>query len=64
MNLPTKKSIKLAQESADRIYSIDIKAEPKFYFDTNGRNTNSIDEKFLISLENGKHLNNNFLSIK
>jgi hypothetical protein len=64
MNLPTKESIKFAQESANRISQIKIQAEPKFYFDVDNKNSNSIDEKFLISLENGEHLNDNFLSIK
>ncbi|WP_369176986.1 hypothetical protein [Candidatus Thiodubiliella endoseptemdiera] len=63
MNLPTQESIKFAQESAERIGNIAIKAEPKFYFDTSGKNSNSIDENFLISLEDGKHLNDDFLSI-
>jgi hypothetical protein len=44
--------------------NISITAEPRFYFDVMSKNSNSIDEEFLISLEEGKHLNDNFLSIK
>jgi hypothetical protein len=64
MNSPTSESIKFAKESADRISKIEIKANARFYFDTNSKNSNSIDEKFLVSLENGEHLNDDFLSIK
>jgi hypothetical protein len=64
MNLPTSKSIKFAQESAQRISKIEIQSDPKFYFDVDSKNSNSIDEKFLTSLEKGEHLNDNFLSIK
>ncbi|CAC9538290.1 hypothetical protein [uncultured Gammaproteobacteria bacterium] len=61
---PTKESIKFAKESAEEIGNISITAEPRFYFDVKSKNSNSIDEEFLISLEKGKHLNDNFLSIK
>ncbi len=64
MNQPSKQSIKFAQESAARIDNIKIEAEPKFYFDIDSKGSNSIDEEFLVSLEKGEHLNDNFLSIK
>lgn len=64
MSLPTKESIKFAKESAERVGEITINAEPKFYFNVNSKNLNPIDEKFLISLENGDHLNDDFLSIR
>lgn len=63
MKLPTPESIQFAKESAKRIGEIEIEAEPKFYFDTDSKSSNSIDEKFLVSLENGEHLNDSFLSI-
>jgi len=63
MKLPTPESIKFAKKSAETINNIEIKAEPKFYFDTDSKSSNSIDEKFLTFLENGEHLNDDFLSI-
>ena len=64
MKLPTLESIQFAKESAKRIGGIKIEAEPKFYFDINSKSSNSIDEEFLISLQKGEHLNDNFLSVK
>ncbi len=64
MNLPTKESIEFAKKSAERIGEIKIESEPKFYFDINRKSSNSIDEEFLISLQKGEHLNDNFLSVK
>jgi hypothetical protein len=64
MNSPTLESIKFAKESANRISKIEIKKNAKFSFDLNNKSSNSIDEVFLISLENGEHLNDDFLSIK
>ncbi len=63
MNIPSQKSIQFAKESAERISKIEITSEPKFYFEADSKSSNSIDEKFILSLENGEHLNDNFLKI-
>ena len=62
MNQPSKQSIKFAQESAARIDNIKIEAEPKFYFDIDSKGSNSIDEEFLVSLEDKKHLTDEYRS--
>jgi hypothetical protein len=51
-----------AEKSAKKIATIEIVAEPKFYFDES-QESNSIDEKFIASLEKGEHLNDDFLNI-
>jgi hypothetical protein len=64
MERPTPKSIQFAKKSAERIDGIEIKSKPKFYFEADSKSSNSFDEEFLVSLEKGEHLNDNFLSIK
>ncbi|SMN11112.1 hypothetical protein SPBRAN_1352 [uncultured Candidatus Thioglobus sp.] len=51
-----------ATQAAKRIAAVEITAQPKFYFDES-KESNSIDEKFIASLEKGEHLNDNFLNI-
>lgn len=51
-----------AEQAAKRIAAIEITAKPKFYFDES-QESNSIDDKFIASLERGEHLNDDFLNI-
>ncbi|SMM98833.1 hypothetical protein SPONN_46 [uncultured Candidatus Thioglobus sp.] len=61
-NKLSQKCFNSAAQTAKRIAAIKITAEPKFYFDES-KESNSIDEKFIASLERGEHLNDNFLNI-
>ena len=60
MNNPSQESIQFSNESAKRIDDIKLNSDIGFYADINTESSNTLDEKFVASLESNEHLTNTY----